>query len=176
MTSSFERPPCRDHVLLTRIVTEGYDPALRAFLPLYPGVVWLLRTLLGGTLPPQVIGCALSSLCLLVFAVGWWLLNRTAFGQAVQTVGGNDTATNGTSVAANYNVSNAIAQASLGRPLSLGAANTAVNMLLPGQLYGDRVNQVDMRFAKVLRFGRTRTLAQLLTDTRRLLADAWDTP
>ena len=27
-----------------------------------------------------------------VFAVGWWLLNRTAFGQAVQTVGGNDTA------------------------------------------------------------------------------------
>ena len=54
-------------------------------------------------------------------------------------VGGNDTATNGTSVAANYNVSNAIAQASLGRPLSLGAANTAVNMLLPGQLYGDQV-------------------------------------
>jgi ribose/xylose/arabinose/galactoside ABC-type transport system permease subunit len=29
---------------------------------------------------------------LAVFAVGWWLLNRTAFGQAVQTVGGNDTA------------------------------------------------------------------------------------
>jgi ribose/xylose/arabinose/galactoside ABC-type transport system permease subunit len=29
---------------------------------------------------------------LIVFAVGWWLLNRTAFGQAVQTVGGNDTA------------------------------------------------------------------------------------
>jgi ribose transport system permease protein len=27
-----------------------------------------------------------------VFAVGWWLLNRTAFGQAVQTIGGNDTA------------------------------------------------------------------------------------
>jgi ribose/xylose/arabinose/galactoside ABC-type transport system permease subunit len=31
-------------------------------------------------------------ICLIVFAVGWWLLNRTAFGQAVQTVGGNDTA------------------------------------------------------------------------------------
>lgn len=27
-----------------------------------------------------------------VFAVGWWLLNRTPFGQAVQTVGGSDTA------------------------------------------------------------------------------------
>ena len=29
---------------------------------------------------------------LAVFALGWWLLNRTAFGQAVQTIGGNDTA------------------------------------------------------------------------------------
>ncbi len=29
---------------------------------------------------------------LAVFAVGWWVLNRTAFGQSVQTVGGNDTA------------------------------------------------------------------------------------
>jgi hypothetical protein len=76
-------------------------------------------------------------------------------------VGGNDTATNGTSVAANYNVPNAVAQASLGRPLSLNAANTPVNLLLPGQLYGDRVNQVDMRFAKVLRFGHTRTLVGL---------------
>jgi hypothetical protein len=76
-------------------------------------------------------------------------------------VGGNDTATNGTSVAANINVPNAVAQASLGRPLSLGATNTAVNMLLPGELYGDRVNQVDMRFAKVLRFGRTRTMVGL---------------
>ncbi len=76
-------------------------------------------------------------------------------------VGGNDTATNGTSVAANYNVPNAVAQASLGRPLSLNATTTAVNMLLPGQLYGDQVNQVDMRFAKVLRFGRTRTLVGL---------------
>jgi len=76
-------------------------------------------------------------------------------------VGGNDTATNGTSVAENYNVSNAVAQASLGRPLSNAATSTAVNLLLPGQLYGDRVNQVDMRFAKVLRFGRTRSLVGL---------------
>ncbi len=33
-----------------------------------------------------------------------------------------------------------------------------MNLLLPGQLYGDRVNQVDFRVAKVLRFGRTRSL------------------
>ncbi|HEY7450555.1 MAG TPA: hypothetical protein VH702_20525, partial [Vicinamibacterales bacterium] len=30
--------------------------------------------------------------------------------------------------------------------------------LLPGQLYGDRVNQVDLRVGKIVRFGRTRTL------------------
>jgi ribose transport system permease protein len=29
---------------------------------------------------------------LIVFAIGWFVLNRTAFGQAVQAVGGNDTA------------------------------------------------------------------------------------
>jgi hypothetical protein len=76
-------------------------------------------------------------------------------------IGGNDSATNGQSVNANYPVPNAVAQASLGRPLALGAVNTNVNLLRPGMLYGDRVNQVDMRVAKVLRFGRTRTLVGL---------------
>ena len=27
----------------------------------------------------------------------------------------------------------------------------------PGQVWGDRVNPLDLRFAKILRFGRTRT-------------------
>jgi hypothetical protein len=58
----------------TSIITEGYDPVLRAFLPLYPWMVGLLRTLLGGTLPPQLIGCVLSSVCLLVFAA--WISRR----------------------------------------------------------------------------------------------------
>ncbi len=31
-------------------------------------------------------------IALIVFAIGWWVLNRTAFGQAVQAVGGSDTA------------------------------------------------------------------------------------
>ena len=45
----------------------------------------------------------------------------------------------------------------LGRPLAGGAANITVNLLNPGQLYGDRVTQLDFRVAKILRFGRTRT-------------------
>ena len=35
--------------------------------------------------------------------------------------------------------------------------NTTVNLLLPGQHYGDRVNQFDLRLGKIVRFGRTRT-------------------
>jgi hypothetical protein len=63
----------------------------------------------------------------------------------------------GASLAANWAVSNAIVQQSLGRPLSNNAANVTVNLIEPGTLYGDRVNEFDVRLAKILRFGRTRT-------------------
>ena len=45
----------------------------------------------------------------------------------------------------------------LGRPPSGNATNVTVNLLAPGDKWGDRVNELDLRFAKVLRFGRTRT-------------------
>jgi hypothetical protein len=67
-------------------------------------------------------------------------------------LGGNDSASNGNSVNANYVVTNAIA----GIPL-LNNQQT-VNLLQPGELYGDYIRQVDMRVGKILRFGRTRTL------------------
>jgi hypothetical protein len=67
----------------------------------------------------------------------------------------------GPQIAANYNASNAAVQSSLGRPLSGGAANVTVNLVKPGTLYGDRINQLDMRFGKNFRFGRTRTLVSL---------------
>jgi hypothetical protein len=41
--------------------------------------------------------------------------------------------------------------------LSGSAPNATVNLVEPGAMYGDRLNVVDMRFAKVLAFGRTRT-------------------
>jgi hypothetical protein len=46
---------------------------------------------------------------------------------------------------------------SLGRPLSNNVPNVTVNVIAPGSLYGDRVNEVSIRVAKILRFGRTRT-------------------
>jgi hypothetical protein len=62
----------------------------------------------------------------------------------------------GAPLAANWVVSNAIVQPSLGRPLSNNAPNVTVNLIEPGTKYGDRVNEIDMRFGKILRFGGTR--------------------
>lgn len=71
---------------------------------------------------------------------------------------GSNSATNGASRNANDNVPNAVVQQALGRLPNGGLPNgtTSVNLLIPGQLYGPRVTQVDMRFAKVLKFGRTK--------------------
>jgi hypothetical protein len=62
----------------------------------------------------------------------------------------------GAVLGANYTVSNAIVQQSLGRPLSNNATNVLVDLLQPGQVWGERVNQLDFRVGKVLRFGRQR--------------------
>jgi hypothetical protein len=71
----------------------------------------------------------------------------------------NNSATNGASLAANYNVPNTVVQGLLGRLPSGTNPNgtTTVNLVEPAQVYGDRVTQIDMRFAKIVRFGRTRT-------------------
>ncbi len=69
-------------------------------------------------------------------------------------------ATNGLSTSANENVTNAVllAQGStLGRPLNPALAFQTVDLTLPGGVYPDRINSLDLRVAKVLRFGRYRT-------------------
>ena len=67
----------------------------------------------------------------------------------------------GPAIAANQVIPNAVVKPSLGRDLIGGAANVTVNLVAPGTLYGDRLNQLDMRFAKVLKVGRTRTSVNL---------------
>jgi hypothetical protein len=60
-------------------------------------------------------------------------------------------------LAANYAVPSAQVAQSLGRPVAGNVANVTVNLLAPGEVWGDRVNELDLRVAKILRFGRTRT-------------------
>jgi hypothetical protein len=67
----------------------------------------------------------------------------------------------GPRIAANYNAPNAVVAPSLGRNLSGGAANVTVNLIEPGTLYGERMNQLDVRVGKFLRFGGTRTMLNL---------------
>jgi hypothetical protein len=67
----------------------------------------------------------------------------------------------GPQILANYIATNAVVAPSLGRSLSGGAANITVNVVEPGTLYGGRLNQLDLRFGKMLRVGRTRTLASI---------------
>jgi hypothetical protein len=61
-------------------------------------------------------------------------------------------------LAAYYTVPNAAVAPSLGRDLSGSAANVTVNLVPPGTMSGDRINQLDVRAAKILRHGRSRTM------------------
>jgi hypothetical protein len=70
----------------------------------------------------------------------------------------------GSPLAANYTVPATTTNAALtgqivglGRSLSNGATTTTVNLLAPGTLWSDRINELDFKVAKVLHFGRSRT-------------------
>jgi len=67
----------------------------------------------------------------------------------------------GPEVAAIFNATNANVVASLGRPLSGGTVNIPVNLVSPTTVYGERMNQVDLRIAKILRPGGIRTTASV---------------
>jgi hypothetical protein len=79
--------------------------------------------------------------------------------RSIETTPGAGVATNGLSLAANYVVPNTMIVESLGRlPANATAAQTTtINLLNPGELYTlKRTSLVDMRFAKILRFGGRR--------------------
>jgi hypothetical protein len=90
-----------------------------------------------------------------------WVTRITALGtytvpKVDVLVAGTMRSDQGGSLAANWAAPNS-ATVGLNRPYA-GVAGTTVTVNLnePGTLYGDRVNQFDLRFAKILRIGRTR--------------------
>ena len=72
---------------------------------------------------------------------------------------GGASASNGSSLNANVQVPNTVVQQLLGRlpGTALATGNTTINLLTTGEMYpSERLNQVDMRFAKILRFDNRR--------------------
>jgi hypothetical protein len=67
----------------------------------------------------------------------------------------------GREILADYVAATAEVRPSLGRDLAGGARNVTIGLVAPGTMYGDRVHQLDLRFGKILRAGRTRTTASL---------------
>jgi len=64
----------------------------------------------------------------------------------------------GPAIVANWAVPSSVVAQSLGRPLAGGAPNITVNLIEPGTVYGNRINQLDLRLAKNVRFGAKRTM------------------
>jgi Carboxypeptidase regulatory-like domain len=63
----------------------------------------------------------------------------------------------GAMLSANYAVPNTVVAQTLGRLPSGNVTNVTINLVKPGSMYGNRLNQLDFRVAKLLRFGRSRT-------------------
>jgi len=78
-------------------------------------------------------------------------------------VSGTLRSTLGTEYNANFTATNAFlaANSTLGRPLSGNAANISIALLAPNSTFIERRNELDMRFGKILRFGRTRNVISL---------------
>ncbi|HEY3159077.1 MAG TPA: hypothetical protein VGJ78_08985, partial [Vicinamibacterales bacterium] len=65
----------------------------------------------------------------------------------------------GPEITASYVATSAIVAQSLGRPLSGNTPNVTVNLVEPRSMYSDRINQLDLRFSKIIRYGRYRATA-----------------
>ena len=76
----------------------------------------------------------------------------------------------GALLAANYNMPAAQVAQFLGRAPSGGVANVTMNLVTPGTLYGDRINELDLRFAKILQASSRTRRRSAWTCTTRLNA------
>jgi hypothetical protein len=65
----------------------------------------------------------------------------------------------GQPLAANWNAPAAVVTTALGRPATLTGTTAAINLVAPGQVWGDRVNELDFRFGKIIKLHRVRVNA-----------------
>ena len=78
-------------------------------------------------------------------------------------IAGTFRSTPGAEINAAFVASNAYLTSSstLGRPLAGGAANMTVGLLAPNSRFVDRRNELDLRFGKILRAGKSRSIVSL---------------
>ena len=111
-------------------ISAGTSPQTQAFCDIRP------------PLQPNVKALA-------VYPLPWWDLQASAAYQSLP----------GPQITATYTATNALIAPSLGRNLSAGANGTAsLQLIAPGTLYGDRLNQLDLRLTKALKFMGPRRL------------------
>jgi Carboxypeptidase regulatory-like domain len=72
-------------------------------------------------------------------------------------ISGSFLSTPGPELRANYNAPNSVIFPSLGRNLAGNLPNQTVTVIEPLKHFGERLNQLDVRFGKVIRVGRART-------------------
>jgi hypothetical protein len=73
------------------------------------------------------------------------------------SVSANIRSDQGAALQANWSAPLSAIVPSLGRVLSANQQFATVNLITPGEVWGDRVNEFDLRIGKILRFGRIRT-------------------
>ena len=64
----------------------------------------------------------------------------------------------------------------LGRHLSGNAPDVTVDLVAPGAMYGDRINQLGLRAAKILNFDGARTMIAVVYNTLNSSAVLNDNP
>ena len=63
----------------------------------------------------------------------------------------------GAPLRATWNAPVALVSAALGRPAAVAGTTVPIDLIAPGEVWGDRVNEIDLRVGKNLQFGRWRT-------------------
>jgi hypothetical protein len=63
----------------------------------------------------------------------------------------------GAPLRATWNAPVSVVSAALGRPAAVAGTTIPIDLVAPGQVWGDRVNELDFRFGKILKFGGLRT-------------------
>ena len=128
-------------------ICYGAEDRSLAFLPTAPGSTAPRTTSFCDIHPPMQPNLKVQA----AYPLPWWAIQAAATFQSLP----------GTQILAQQSTSNQQIRQSLGRNLSscgeaqICSSRVTLDVLPPGTLYGDRINQIDLRVSKTVRWGRT---------------------